>query len=336
MLRKISYVMLTVVIMSLSDIGIDVRILYGAEPDYDKQQRMTEMLKSRDVPIQFYGQVIDQNKQPVVNADVFINVEYSGGIKELTVKTNSQGLFELKNETGNFLFVDKIIKKGYEFSYKNNTSGFRYWAHFEKDRHKPNKNRPVIFTMRKKEPPTLVVPGNFSRGLDPKGTEYELDLLERVIIEAGKLGKYSKKEHADLRIKATLSKDGSSYAVTFTTPDKKSGILVRDDLLYVAPAEGYAPRQTITVSIPEKVEKHLYIKGRQGGLYSRLDMTISASEEKKIGINIKSWSNPTGSRNVDFDENLYGQELDRVMEERKRRNIEREERKLKYQQEKKQ
>lgn len=237
---------------------------------------------------------------------------------------------------GNLVFVGRIIKRGYEYGLKNNPSGFEYAAPIERDRHKPNRNKPVVFTMRKKEPPTLVIPGDFSRGLDSKGTEYELDLLERVLIQAGKLGKYSEKEHADLRIKATLSNDGSSYAVTFTSPDKKSGILVREDLLYVAPAEGYAPRQTITVSIPGKVEKHLYVKGRQGRLYSRLDIIISSNEGKNIGMNIKSWSNPTGSRNVDFDEDLYGQELDRVMVERKRRNVEREERKLKYQQEKKQ
>ncbi len=307
------------------------------KPRKDKGEQMKELIKAADVPINFYGKVIDQNGKSVEDAQVIVHLRHFDpnvalwlmATKEIILKTKNNGNFDVINEKGSHLFVDKVEKKGYEFTYDSNTKrGFEYSADLEKDRFKPDPANPVIFKMRKKESPAFVIPGQFSLNLGKEIIEKELDLVKRSLTEVGKLGtrKWAKDEHADLRIKVQQSKDQSNYTVTFTTPDSQSGITEKDGLFYVAPTEGYEATKIITIPIPTKMKKYLYVKSRQGGAYARLDTEINADKEG-VHIAIKSWTNPNGSTNVDFDEEYYGQERRRKKEEADRKAIEREERK---------
>jgi len=53
-----------------------------------------------------------------------------------------------------------------------------------------------------------------------------------------------------------------------------------------------------------------------------LDVEIRPRKDV-VFVSINSWANPNGSRNVDYDDEVYGRETHRKNEERKQRRIER-------------
>lgn len=297
------------------------------KPRKDKGEEMKELFKSMDHPMAFYGKVVDQNNDPVVDAQVEVGTRSSSGDRNFILTTDKQGQFNLKNEIGFLIYVDKVVKKGYEYSFKNNPSGFHFEAEQEIHRHRPDPTNPVIFKMRKKEPPTIVFKHDFSFGLNQKNKyEQAVDVVMGHWKDLEKMGKWDDDEKADLLVKAVLSEDKKSFSVSFKSLDKDGGILERDELLYMVPESGYEPVHKVQVPVNNSIKKHLYVKGRQGSMYARIDLELNAGTEG-VGVKLITWANPKGLRNVDYYPDLEAEEVMRIHEEKKRKAIEREERK---------
>lgn len=267
------------------------------------------MLLVMDRPIHFYGRVIDHTNSPVEGIEVMIQVSYSGGVKDLKVTTDINGLFEISNVTGNGWLITDFKKRGFEFI----TSVNKVERGHENDgSFIANKDYPVTYTVRKKEPPTLVLQGEFPIVFANKIPYYEIDLIKLDGRKKGYLGHYeSKNLHIDLMAKAVYSEADSSYTITIEEQDANSGIIALDEMLYVPPKSGYQKTYQITVPINSKAKKYLYIKGRAGLIYSRLDTTFKARTEEAVMV-VVGWTNPNGERNVDFDEELYSQYLNKM------------------------
>jgi hypothetical protein len=271
---------------------------------------MLEILKSMDKSIQFYGKVLDQNNNPVTGAQVLMNVRGSMGIKEISRITDNAGFFIVNNETGNLLFIESIDKTGYEFSVENNLPiSFRIDEFYVFDPAKP-----VIFKLRKKEPPATVIPWEYvSLLFNLKTSGYELDLIKSDWDSPGQFGKapFLRDKHVDVLIKGKLAADQKSYELTVETPDQGSGVILGDTLLYVVPEQGYQQKEKLIVPLQNQMKKYVYIKSRNGKVYARLDFEIKTTEETMI-VSMNSWTNPTGSRNVDYDEDMFGEWLGKV------------------------
>jgi hypothetical protein len=322
MLKTCTYIFTALCFLSISN------ICESAPPEgqksQDRLQRWQEIMKSRDKPIDFWGAVTDQRGKPIVDAQVFIHIGHSEGegLKELIIKTDSHGHFEVINEKGYRLYIANIVKKGYEFAFDNDPStDFNYWAHLEKDLFKPDKHNPIVFTLRKKEAPEFVIPGDIRLEFGPKSAEQEMDLVKGYAKEVGRLKK-TNDEHADVRIKGTKSGDQSGFVLTFTVAEQEGGVILSDERLYVTPTDGYVPSQSVSTPDDGVTKKYLYVKARKGGLYARLDVEIRPRKDV-VFVSINSWANPNGSRNVDYDDEVYGRETHRKNEERKQRRIER-------------
>ncbi|ABQ27193.1 hypothetical protein [Geotalea uraniireducens] len=274
----------------------------------DKANRADLELLSMDKPILFYGRVVDHLNTPVEGIDVIVHVRSSNGIAEFGIKTDSGGRFEVSNIKGNSILIVDIKNRGYEYDKSVDTAE----TSFENDgSFVAKKDSPVTYTVRKKEPPTLVLNEEFSIVFTKNIPYYEIDLVKLDGREKGYLENYeSKNLHIDLRAKAVYSEADSSYTITVEEQDANSGIIALDEMLYVPPASGYQKTFQITVPINTKVKKYLYIKGRAGQIYSRLDTTFKATKEKAVMV-VKGWTNPNGERNVDYDGELYGQYLDK-------------------------
>jgi len=291
----------------------------------DEWQDRANQVRSKDVPLNFYGKVIDQELKPVIDVAVTVQIAYFDptvpysftGVKSVVVHTDTAGLFSIEDQVGSAFSVSKISKEGYEYLYRE--------LAFE--RIKADKHKPVIFNVRKKEKSEFIIPGEFHFAFDSRNTAIEVDLIKRQFAKPGILGTrdWAKDEQADIKIRTTLDSN-SHYVVTFSTPDKGDGIIVSDQLLYVAPPDGYAPSQTLILPMPGDLQKTLYLKGRQGRSYSRLNVRTRATAEK-LNVSIDSWTNPNGSRNVDYDGKTYSQEIVRQSKEKKARSIEREKQK---------
>lgn len=296
-----------VVLLTLGVLVITAKCNHaGNLTEADKASRADLELLSMDKPILFYGKVVDHLNSPVEGIDVIVQVGHSSGVKDVKVITDANGLFELSNVTGNSWLITDFKKSGYEFI----TSANKVERGHENDgSFIANKDNPVIYKVRKKEPPTLVLDGEFSIVFAKKIPYYEIDLVKLDGEKKGYLQNYeSKNLHIDLTAKAVYSEADSLYTITVEEQDANSGIIALDEMLYVPPANGYQTTFQITVPLDTKVKKYLYIKGRSGQIYSRLDTTFKATKEKAVMV-VKGWTNPNGERNVDYDAELYDQYL---------------------------
>jgi hypothetical protein len=85
------------------------------------------MAQTLNVPIAFWGKVVDQDGTPLVGADVKIHVRHwsltptlgtHGSALGFKSRTDSLGIFSISNVTGDVLGIDAITLEGYELSPK--------------------------------------------------------------------------------------------------------------------------------------------------------------------------------------------------------------------------
>ena len=295
---------------------------YGQEPTNNYERMANEQAKektrkeiqSRDVPISFYGIVFDQNGVPVSGAAVTIHIsQYAPkiimGIKDIKVVSTNDGRFVVSGERGSSLSVDGIEKYGYEYSRDGSQPDiFNYWTYPPNQPFHSDPINPVVFLVRKKEPPTLVIPGDFHPQLKYNEDVEAVDLVERQSWDIGPNAKYAHPELTqDIHIKVQRNEGGSDCVVTVSTLSSTDGVLMTNEVLYVAPAEGYqqAVEERFPMGVRDQV-RHFYVKGRDGKLYARIDATIYAYPER-LFFTMRTWANPRGGRNLDYDEELYRQ-----------------------------
>jgi hypothetical protein len=288
----------------------------------NRLERMQELRDALDMKMSFYGKVIDQEGKPVTGAQVFIGIRRSMSESSPVIKTDNLGLFNIRNEKCHLINIRKIVKEGYEYKNANNPLTGVWADDIRTGKFNPDPTNPVTIKTRKKEPPVFVIPNEYRLLLNATVGEKEICLITGHRGKIGKLGtnSWAKDEHADVRLKAVAT-DKRNHVITFTTSDKDAGLTMSDSLLYIVPADGYQPSLSLTTPSPGKTQIHLYVKGRQGTMFSRLDVEINATDESTV-VHIQAWTNPGSSRNVDYDGKIYVQEIERRNEERKQRHRE--------------
>lgn len=185
----------------------------GGYTEQIRIQRIKEFMQSMDKPVFFYGKVIDDNGSPVSDVLITVGVHQSAGIKKIRVSTNSAGLFEIDNEIGYKIFIKNLEKAGYEYDIKvsDTENSYEYDGTFV-----PDRNNPVVFKVRKKLPPTVVVPGKISVVFTPKKKikYYEVDLVEMIDDKPYDLQRYHG-NHAHADLKARLEHEEGAVFYTF-------------------------------------------------------------------------------------------------------------------------
>lgn len=92
-------------------------------------------------PIDFYGQVVDENGVAVADAKVVFGLNNLKGHSAIETMSDSAGFFELLNRKGKHLSV-RVSKEGYYTSAQNQT-GFFYAG--RNNNFVPNASNPVLF-----------------------------------------------------------------------------------------------------------------------------------------------------------------------------------------------
>lgn len=267
-----------------------------------------EQSKTEDVKILFYGKVVDQYYQPVVGANIHVDVFKSDINKikpsaKLVVETDKKGLFVIKDR-GSSIHIKDIEKQGYEFLYRKNVNrSFEYSSMYPQAVYKPERNAPLIFHMRKvkDEPAYLLRQSSLERNFAPaRSSEYGLNLGGNWINDNGEFQKSSK--HIDLKVRCDVSEDEKQFELTITSMDSNSGVLTSDEFLEEAPADGYEPMVVLAIDIPERYEERktfVYAKARGGLMYSRLDLDLTVRPSNLL-VSIDIWTNPEHSRNLKY------------------------------------
>lgn len=284
--------------------------------EQSRLQKMIAIQKMLDKPITYFGKVVDLHNAPVPNASVNIQIGQASGVNTKIYLTDSNGVFEVSGISGSDFLITDIIAAGYEFLASNRENDH---TGYENDGSRViERNNPVVFIMRKKEPPTVVIPGDVSVVFVKDVKYYEVDLLKMVDEKPYGLNRYhGANAHIDIKTTVEYSSANDSYTFILEMPDADSGVIALDQMLYVSPETGYKPSYSITVPKGQKTTTYLYVKGRGGRIYTRLDTKFSA-ETEKIYWAASVATNPLGERNLDRDSEKYREYLRKIDAEAKR------------------
>jgi hypothetical protein len=249
------------------------------------------------VPIDFYGKVVDENTNPVEGASItfgWSELPTEEGKRRATTQSDSAGLFSLQGKRGPALDV-WIGKEGYYVPHRGQW-GFSYFNGFASDPWNP-----VIFFLQKKGKGEPMVEQEFPPGigqiwqLHHDGTPVELDLFKggQVPVGTGQLNL------ALWRDVSNANANVFSWKLQLSVP---GGGLVEtsEEYAFQAPQSGYQSSIAIDMAATNanwqaELRSKYYIKLANGN-YGRIDLYFLAFN----GVfTVHSAVNPSGSQNLE-------------------------------------
>lgn len=254
----------------------------------EKEDRMWQW----KMPIKFYGKVVDENDQPVAEAN--INFDWNDmsphGTSYAKTASDAQGLFSLEGVTGRILGV-YVNKEGYYTFRGDSSQSFEYAQFFEANYHTPDPNNPVIFRLRKKREAEslLVYEKEFRLAADQSVT---MDLLTG----------NTNITPTTLQINLLPNEDEWTAQLSMV---EGGGIQINtNEFPFEAPEEGYQSEILITYQTSKPSNWQNPYKG--GSFFVKTSQGYALVELKTLSgkrwIKIKPYFNPSGSRNLEFDE----------------------------------
>lgn len=263
-----------------------------------RELRLQQIIEGENVPINFWGQVVDQDDQPVPNVRIVMiarHPEYvvpeSVTSTNLTMEmlTDAGGRFEWTGGTGDLLSIESVVKDGYLLSLKAPRNFAPSSGNYE---------NPVIIKMWKESSKESLISGSHVFGID-SGKVYTLDLISGRKIE-GEAG-------GDLKVIITRPPDAQprdKYQWSFSIEAVQGGLIESDDeFMFLAPQSGYQPTFAMQLdpSNPTwsiEVPKQFFIRTRDGRIYGRIQVNIYSIYNVHSAIEINYTINPNSSRNL--------------------------------------
>jgi hypothetical protein len=258
-------------------------------------QRIKNEIEAQNVPLDFYGRVIDQdsNSLPGVTIDVRIRhwtTESFGSIPEERI-TDPDGRFDIHDATGDGFGIEGFAKPGYQLepNTKRNYGpvGGSYTS-------------PVIFKMWNTNSHEHLITGEKSFQIVPDGRAYFVDLTKGTIAETGS---------SDLKLWVKRPEQisyGQRYNWSCEADVLNGGLLAESDMgssMYLAPIDGYTPsfqfEQTIGSGWSDTTgQRRFYIEFANGQEYGRLTIELMSYYNDQISgmIRLSYAINPSGSR----------------------------------------
>ena len=309
----------------------------------EKRRKITN---SKNVPIKFYGKVVDQFDKPVVNADVYLGIRFSPLLmwtkrdKDSHLKTDKEGNFYLSGK-GNQVIIDKIECEGYRTTKRFKQDSFSYNTRHINP-HVPDPDHPVVFLISKitDQATYLFKNRNFEIKFKSGIIKYISFIDLKDAFRYGKdegiyKGDYEKDflpKHYDFKIDALFDEKKSDWTVTFTASGKDGGFIVSDEYLYEAPEKGYQKEfkfkqhvmtdeehdlacDTDDEELSKKLYdaekfklkgKYLYVKSRNPAIYTRIKIEDAVIDTDKFLLSGFSETNPYGERSLEPMEVPYG------------------------------
>ena len=266
--------------------------------EMDKGLAMAEMMLLADNTAQdFFGKVVDQHGQPVVDATVTATATREAGRDgPVTAQTDSRGLFQILGLRGRSVSIS-VEKRG--FTIQGHGVGLR------------NANGPetsatnrAIFTMWKLKGPEPMIHDRKNYQFKSDSRPYTVDLHTKKMSEGTN-------EPGDITIqfqRPTAIKRGEHFEWSFALTAIGGGVIevTNDDYLNEAPAKGFGPAFALKMSPSDPAwrayaDKTFYLKSRKGQAYGHIQLKIYPESRGGSSLEIESYVNPSGSRNLEFD-----------------------------------
>ena len=276
-----------------------------------RQEKVQSIVKWRNVPINYYGKVVDQDEQPISGVRVRYSIQSLYALPLLPgakseyfdVVTDASGFFVIEGHKGSALGIDSLTKEGYKYSAKAGRAAL-YSGNGDRD-YKPDATNPEIFTMVKKGAADPLVYYKVHLSVPCDGTPVRIDTMSGKVESAG-----------DCQI--TLKRE--PYNIIFGGPRFSWSVkmeLIGGGLVelmgmgtYRAPQEGYEREFVYGQAADDPkwgggLRKVFYIKTREGR-YGRFNIDLDADYQPppaRAGLEV--YLNPTpGLRNLEYDPSM--------------------------------
>ncbi len=266
---------------------------------WEKYLRIYEREKANNVPIEFYGKIIDQDGTPVPNVKISLRVfsKLERYKREIELFSDYDGLFSLSGVTGTSLHIEKLEKEGY--IERNRTGTFDYAKY--KPIHNPNINNPLIIRIWRKGETEPLIREETKIKIIGDNSKFYTDLISGTTSQ-------ELTDNADLIIQMKIDKPDTKglYNWSISIGAVNGGLIDNDDeFLYQAPESGYRQNMDMffdkTYRWSDDAYKKIYLKSRNGQVYAKLKVSILAYQSGKGLIRISSTINPNGSGNLEYD-----------------------------------
>jgi hypothetical protein len=257
-------------------------------------------VEGNNVPIELYGQVIDQDSNRLAGVDVKFRVQQLTapspasmelGAKEVPFEriTGPDGRFEIKGVKGESLDLESIHKDGYEVEPTKRGFG-------------PSEGsleNPVIFKMWDTNIHEQLITGQQKFQIVPDGRSYVIDLAKGTIAESGQ---------GDLKVWIQYTNQvvrGQPYDWSATIEVMNGGLFEQHlgSAMYEAPADGYVPSFQLQQQIKggqsgEIGERLFYLQLKNGQEYGQMSIDLYAPFNEQVPglIRLSYAINPSGSR----------------------------------------
>jgi len=272
------------------------------EAEVEARKEAVAMIeKIFDTPIAFYGRVVDQNGDPVSDADVGYTAadKFNSPGSQYTGKSDAQGFFQITNLKGAALLVG-VGKQGYYPIDGKSSQNFGFGMGADSSRRPPpTKDNPAIFVLHKMgETVPLILVENRSFPIPRDGTPVIVDLLT---------GKES--ASGQLQVEAWTSdkpQDGTRFHDWKCRVSVIGGGLIErtDQFDFIAPAEGYEHFDEVAYSRENRPWNHRFSKEYfvrfADNSYGRIKFWFTTGGTHFFEV--ESLINPApGDRNLEFD-----------------------------------
>jgi len=276
-----------------------LQTVFRNKPESNYVEKVQGLLEAKNVPIEFYGMVIDQNSNVLSGVKIKVAIRHwelsknaDSRIIRLEKETDINGRFELNGETGDGFDIASIGKKGYEL--EPNKSGFGPSA--------GNYENPIIFKMWNNDVKEPLVTGSKFFKVVSNGQNYTIDLVNGTVIDstdpAGDLVVW---------IKRSEPKVDWKYDWSFNVQANYGGLseeINQYDAMYVAPESGYTNSFSGESLATDQhwgdaiAGKRFFIKTRSGQIYGRIEIEVypSYGHTGEGRFRIQYAINPSGSR----------------------------------------
>lgn len=294
-------------VLVISGLFLIFTAIFVSMPYARRARQVDSIVKGSNVPINFWGVIIDQEKRPVPEVKITFSVRQGFTLlpgvpltrqAQYDVYTDAHGHFELTNASGDVLEVQSMTKPGYELSPKTERV-FGY--HGSSDIFSPDPGKPWIFQMWKKSASEKLVHFNKHTNIPVDGTPTAFDL-------------YNGNEASDgaLRIALTRSplnieRGNMRYDITFKVEIVGGGLLASDDeFMNQAPEGGYIPSFAVEIKSDDAtwskaLSRSFYFQtmdGKYGKLYLK---TTTDFQPPPTALDLKVFVNPAGGRLLQYD-----------------------------------
>lgn len=277
-------------------------------PAVDRVQKLRASVDSMNVPIAFWGKVVDQDGKPLAGAKVkigirkwFVTVTLGAEAKNIRHEfvTGSDGIFTVSEPSGDVVSIEEISKEGYELSSKM-VRAFNYGRGSV-----ANPDNPALFAMWKRGEPQNLLKFDKDLRIPYDGTPVTFDLLKGTRDVGANIS-------GDLRItllrtplKIQLGRrENYDWTATIEAPNGEV-IESVDEFMYRAPENGYSAKIEIKMSASDPLwspnkSVALYFKSRSGQCYGRAIVEFrTGSDQPTTGFTLKTAINSSGSRSVE-------------------------------------